>query len=288
MWFNNALIYQFECSDLTNMHEHLAEERLKPCPPHARFIFGWAPVLNDLLVFESTNLALIALGKEERLLPRSVLQRVVMEQVLELETKRGYPVKRAEKAQMTEEIEFDLLPKAFCVQKKLYALLDNANQRLIINTTSRQQASQLIALLCKSIPGMNVTPLSTPDNPSLHFNQWIREPKLCPKTIELAADCLLVDPINEKKRFQCKGTDLSTDEMVLLLDKGMDVAEIAFTWHERIDLTLTQDFVLKRLRCRDEIEQFDDEYQQFEASILLLTQTFSDLITDLQKILTTK
>ncbi len=61
--------------------------------------------------------SLIAMGKEERLLPRGVIKKLLHEQIQRLEAERGYPVKRAEKAQLAEELEFDLLPKAFCVQK---------------------------------------------------------------------------------------------------------------------------------------------------------------------------
>ena len=50
MWFNNALIYQCQLDNTDPLTDFLAENALKPCPPHARFIYGWLPVLQHGMV----------------------------------------------------------------------------------------------------------------------------------------------------------------------------------------------------------------------------------------------
>ena len=115
MWFNNALIYQYELDEASDLTASLAENILKPCPPHARFVYGWLPAFADEMVQEVAGSSLICMGKEERLLPRGVINKMLAEKVQALETQQGRTIKRAEKAQMAEDIEFELLPKSFCV-----------------------------------------------------------------------------------------------------------------------------------------------------------------------------
>ncbi len=276
MWFNNALVYSYQFNQSLDDLPALEQDQLKPCPAHARFTYGWVSPFDQGLTHSVAGCTLICLGKEERILPRNVIQRHVTEKVKALETERGFPVKRSERAQIAEDIEFDLLPKAFCLQKKLFALFDTVHQRLIINSSSVNQAAQLLALLRKSIPGMQIEPLGCSENLTLRFNDWINHPNDLPPNFELASDCLLTSLDDEKKRFSCKGGELA--EIQSLLSQGFAANEISLIWHERIQLTLTQTLCLKRLKCLDylqddlnDIANMDGEEHQRDAKITLLS-----------------
>ena len=293
MWFNNALIYQFELLDTVDLTASLAAETLKPCPPHARFIYGWLPACADELVHEAAGSALICMGKEERILPRGVINRLLEERIQALENQQGRTVKRTEKAQIAEELEFELLPKSFCLQKRLPALLDFTTKRLIINSASNNQASQLTSLLRKSLPGIRIEPLPIMENLALRFASWISDPSTLPPTIQLASDCLLISLDDDKKRFNCKGYELPADEILSLLSQGLAAAEISIIWNERIQLTLTHDFTFKRLKCLDyltdefnDLGQLDEKYEQQDAALTLLAGELRAMTTDLLATLT--
>lgn len=288
MWFNNALIFQFELNKTCELAELLAEERLKPCPPHARFIYGWLPVFNEELSLETAECSLLCLGKEERILPRGVVKRILDERVQLFEAQNNRSMKRAQKAQLAEELEFELLPKAFCLQKRLPAIIDYSSNRLIINTASNTQATQLIALLRKSIPGISIEPLEQPENLAMRFASWINNPLSLPANFQLASDCLLFSLDDESKRFSCKGYELPADEITTLLSQGLAAAEISVIWNDRIQLTLTHNFVLKKLKCLDylvdefsDIHKQEEEDQQQVAALTLLTGELRGLINDL-------
>lgn len=293
MWFNNALIYQYELEKSADLPTLLAEEALKPCPPHARFIYGWLPVLADQLIHETANCALICLGKEERILPRGVINRLLAERIQILEAQQARTVKRAEKAQMAEDLEFELLPKSFCIQKRIFALLDHSTKRLIINTASNTQGSQLVALLRKSVPGIRIEPLQPMENLGVRFASWINNPSLLPASFQLASDCLLFSLDDEKKRFNCKGYELPAEEILSLLSQGLAAAELSIIWNERIQLTLTHDLIFKKLKCLDylidefgEVRQLEDDHQQQDAALTLLTGELRGLTKDLLTALT--
>lgn len=288
MWFNNALIYQYELDEGVDIASLLSEEILKPCPPHARFIYGWLPALADELVQEVAGSSLICLGKEERILPRGVIKRLVTERVQALEAQQGRSVKRAEKAQIAEDLEFELLPKSFCVQKQMFALLDTVSKRLIVNASSNNQASQLTSLLRKSVPSIRIEPLPFNENLALRFAQWIADPSLLPPSFQLASDCLLFSLDDDKKRFTCKGFEPPAEEILTLLSQGLAAAEISIIWNERIQFTLTQDLTFKRLKSLDylvdefnDINELEEEYQQKDAALTLLGGELRALTNDL-------
>lgn len=293
MWFNNALIYQYELDEPCDFTASLSENSLKPCPPHARFIYGWLPVSSEELVHEVAGSSLICMGKEERLLPRGVINKMLAEKIQLLETQQGRTIKRAEKAQMAEDLEFELLPKSFCIQKRLFALLDSMSKRIIINASSANQASQLTSLLRKSV-GIRIEPLAHKENLAIRFAEWIQSPQTLPAHFQLASDCLLFSLDNEKKRVHCKGYELPSEEILTLLSQGMATAEISLIWKERIQFTLTHDFTFKKLKSLDylmddfnEIKQLEEEQQQ-DAALTLLTGELRELTQDLIKVLSIK
>lgn len=288
MWFNNALIYQYELDATCDLAASLSENILKPCPPHTRFIYGWLPIFADELVHEIAGSSLICMGKEERLLPRGVINKMLAEKVQILEIQQGRNIKRAEKAQMAEDIEFELLPKSFCIQKKLFAILDKASNRIIVNTSSNNQASQLTSLLRKSLTGLTIEPLTHAENLALRFAEWIHSPRTLPHHFQLASDCLLFSLDDETKRVHCKGYELPAEEILTLLSQGMATAEISLIWKERIQLTLTHEFTFKKLKSLDyllddfnEIKQLEEEQQQQDAALALLSGELRELTNDL-------
>lgn len=284
MWFNNTLVYQYNLNEEVDLNASLQEERLKPCPPHARFIYGWLPAFADEMIHEVAGSTLVCMGKEERILPRGVIKKLLQERIQLIEQQQNRTIKRAEKAQIAEDLEFELLPKSFCVQKRLLALLDTVNKRLIINSSSVNQASQLTAFLRKTVSGISIEPLSAGENLALRFAQWINHPETLPADFQLASDCLLFSLQDEKKRVHCKGYELPAEEIITLLAQGMATAEISLIWKERIQFTLTHEFVLKRLKSLDyliddfnEIKDLEEEYQRQDAALTLLSGELREL-----------
>lgn len=288
MWFNNLLVYQYEVAEDFDLNLLLAPEILKPCPPHARFIYGWLPAFRDELVQEIAGALLFCLGKEERILPRGVINRLLAEKVQMMESQQGRKIKRAEKAQLAEDLEFELLPKSFCVQKRLPAFLDTKMKRLMVSTSSSNQASQLTALLRKSIPNLHLEPLSFNQDLAIRFATWLSKPHLVPAHFQLAPDCLLFSLDNEKKRVSCKGYELPSDEILTLISQGLAAAEISLIWNERIQFTLTHELSFKRLKSLDylidefnEIGELEEEYQRLDAALVLVSGELRQLVDDL-------
>jgi recombination associated protein RdgC len=74
----------------------------------------------------------------------------------------------------------------------------------------------------------------------------------------------------------------------------MATAEISLIWKERIQFTLTQDFVFKKLKSLDyllddfsEIKELEEEYQRQDAALTLLTGELRELTDSLLKLFAT-
>jgi recombination associated protein RdgC len=287
MWFNHALVYHYQLADASKLEDALKDKQLKPCPPHARFVHGFLPVDTDLMVQQVAGASLICFGKEERLLPRSVINKLLEEKVAALEAEQGRPLKRSECAQMAEALEFELLPKAFCIEKKMPAILDDVESRLIINTSSPQQAASLLTLLRQALK-IEIQPLKQVADLALKFAQWIQNPNLLPQAFQLSSDCLLFSLDDEKKRVQCRGYELPAAEILNLLSQNMATAEISLIWRDRIHFTLTHELVFKKLRCLDylidefqDLRSLEEERQQQDAALTLLSGELRALFNEL-------
>ena len=288
MWFNNIQVYRYTRDKSSDLDALLALDRLKPCPPHARFIYGWTSVFADNFVHTINQCSFLCMGKEERILPRGVIQHLLKERIQTRESQQGRTMKRTEKSQLIEELEFELLPKSFCLQKYFKVLMDDASHQLIVNAQSRQQAAQVTALLQKSLPDLQIESIQPQENIQQRFAEWINNPSSLPASFQLASDCVLFSPDDEKKRFHCKGCELPADEILALLAQGLIVAELSLLWNERIRFTITEDLAIKKLKCIDilteefqETTQLEDEYQQQDAAMILLSGELRALTHDL-------
>ena len=119
------------------------------------------------------------------------------------------------------------------------------------------------------------------------FSNFSYASSAIPNNLQLASDCVLFSPNNEQKRLHCKGYELPSDEILTLISQGLIVSEVSMIWNERIQFTLTHDFVLKRVKCLDylldefnEARTLEDEEQQRDASLMLLAGELRSLLKD--------
>lgn len=291
MWFRNACIFKVESlPNRDDIESALTEHAIKPCPPHARYIYGWLDMLPEQKLFGANGACVFLLGKEERILPPTVLSQMVDEKALEHETKEGRSMGRSEKKQLKEELEFSLLPKAFKVMKKTFAYFDMKRSWLVVNTSSANQSEQVCSMLRKALPNLVLTPLFA-DNPlGDHLSLILMGKQWLPKQFALGQRCVMESPSDTSKRVTCKGYELPAEETDALLDRGLKVIEMSFEFHDRVSFSLTKDGVIKGLKSHDTLQdelkactRIDDKAESLDASFFLLCEELSTLVHNIQK-----
>lgn len=90
-----------------------------------------------------------------------------------------------------------------------------------------------------------------------------------------------------RRRDTLQKQDLVSDEIAVHIEAGKLVTKLALDWQERIQLVLSDDGSLKRLKfsetIRDQNEDIDrDDYaQRFDADFILMTSELAALIKNI-------
>lgn len=289
MWFKNVLIYQVHnMPDDKALDSILYEHRIKPCPPHSRYIYGWSEVIGETMLHAGNGYSLFVMAKEERILPNAVITQHLDEKVQSIEATEARTIRRSERNQLKEELEFTLLPQSFSILKKTWAYYDKKRQYLIVNTSSLTMGEQFTALLRKSIKEIEILPIALDVDMSGKLTQCIHQPHTLPKHFDLGDKVLLHSPDDDKKRFNCKGYELPAEEVDDLLKRGLKAIELSFSFNDRIDFTLTHQLIIKNIKCHDllleelkETQKMETREEEFDASFAILTHEIDQLVEEI-------
>lgn len=297
MWFRNARVFRFtKPFDITAeaLEEKLQNDGFKPCGPQETTRQGWVPPLgkhSDMLVHSSNGYHLVALRKEEKILPGPVVKEMVEERAEAIEAEQGRKVRRKEKDEIKEQVMLEMLPQAFSKNRRSFAYLAPKDGVLVVDAGSSKQAEDLASFLRKSLGSLPVRPPAVEQAPAFTFTGWLNESIDLPSTIELGSECELKDPSEDGGVVRCKGLDLQADEIRNHLDAGMQVTKLAVTWDDSLSFVLDEELGIRRLKFGDTLQEklddvdADDAAARFDAAFTLMTLELARLIPGLLEVL---
>jgi len=289
MWLKQFNVYKISFDFENDLAPQLAEHGLSPCPPHARMSFGWKELGEQLYCQSIQNFSVCYFAKEERILPQAVLSHMVETKARQIQDSRGFPLKKHEKQQLKQDTEFDLLPKAFCVQKQHIILFDKGRQLMYVQASGQAQIDLIISLIHKTIAGsIEIQGLNPKDNILHLWQDWLKQPELMPANLQLADKLALIDEDNQQKQLKCQGYNWSEENAHDLLDKGLIPNEMSFIWRELIQFHLSPKLQFKRVQAlpslKEEIEATELDQNMHDArltNLLLIGHTYGQMIDDL-------
>jgi recombination associated protein RdgC len=227
--------------------------------------------------------------KEVRLLPSPVIQETLIKKLHEIENSEARKVFRREKARIKDDIIFDLLPKAFTRRIYTYLYIDLKNRWIIVDTSSRATAENLLQLLRETVDNKGNLKIAMPEferTPTRLMTNWLTNFTL-PSYFDIEDYCELKELQNGDGIIRCKRQDLGADEIANHLKSGKQVVKLGLTWRDRMALCLEEDFSIKRIQCLDTINEArkdvdaESEAQRLDADFTLMIGEFRDLINDL-------
>ncbi|MDK8465021.1 recombination-associated protein RdgC [Marinobacter sp. SS13-12] len=293
MWFRNARVFRFtKPFEITAeaLEAKLQADAFKPCGPQETSRQGWVPPMgkhSDLLVHSAGGYHLIALRKEEKLLPASVIKELVDEKAEMIEAEQHRKVRRKEKDELKEGVMLEMLPRAFSKNRRCYAYLAPADGVLVVDAGSAKQAEDLASTLRKSVGSLPVRPPAVEQAPAFTFTGWLNESIDLPASIELGTECELKDTSEDGGVVRCKGLDLQGDEIRSHLDAGMQVTKLSVTWDDNLSFVLDEELGIRRLKFGDTLQEklddvdADDAAARFDAAFSLMTLELARLIPGL-------
>lgn len=287
MFFKNLLVYRFTTpfEVQANFNELLAATQFVPCGTQDMAKVGWVTPMPDGEVLDHTanGCVLLCLRKQQKILPGAAVTEALDEKVRQIETNEARKVYRKERKELKEEVLISLAPRALTRSSRTYAYIDIANQWLIVNSSSRNRAEELLTQLRNDIGSLPLVPLETHSDPVLLLTNWVSGGKL-PAGFILGEQCDLRDIQENTNTVKVRDQDLRSEEVTHHIIAGKQVTRLALCWREAIDFVIGDDLVIRRLKFRDEvleqIETLDDARAQFDQQFSVMNFELGKLVAD--------
>ncbi|MFA4969500.1 MAG: recombination-associated protein RdgC, partial [Sulfuritalea sp.] len=271
MWFRNLQIFRLTpewAYSTESLSQALHKGLFHGCGASDRAARGWVPPRGEEgeLVFAMERQQLIALGVEQKLLPASVVRQYAQARLNEIETAQGYKPGRKQVREVVEQMEAELLPRAFAKRGLTYVWIDPVNRWLLVDASSSARADEVMEHLKLSLGELPVTLIKTQLAPSTAMTQWLAAGE-APGSFSIDRDCELRAAAEERAAVRYVRHNLDSDEVRAHIAGGKSATRLALTWNDRISFVLTEQLQIKKLAFLDLLKE-DAERQAENADDL--------------------
>ena len=290
MWFSQCTVFRLpETPNAALLADKLADAPFTPCGGLDWFTEGFAAPqsFTPELVFKVKQTMGIALRREEKVLPGSVIQRAVGERVARIEQQEGRSVGRKERQELKEQVTDELLPRAFVRATHTRALF--ADGMLLVDSAAASKAENLLAKLREALGGLKVQLAHTRKTPSALMTEWLLRGHADGR-FELDDIASLRGAGDVPPEIRIKRQDLTAEEVAGHVRCGKTVSELGLVWDERVAFVLTSEFTLKRIQYLDVLQEAaenhgDNAADLAAASQLIVSANLSALIGELVELM---
>lgn len=286
MWFKNIRLYRFtQPFELTaeQLEDKLREQEFQPCASFERSRMGWVSPVGkegELLVHAVGSYMMVCARTDEKLLPASVVNDAVAEQIEEIEARQSRKVYRKEKLQLKDDVTASLLPRAFCRTRNVFAYLSLEDNLLVVNTGSATQAEALIGALRDCLGSMPVVPVDVQQAPAYVMTGWLQSGHPGGQ-FAINQDCELFNPLEDGNVIRFAGQDLYADEIKVHLEAGKQVKKLGVVWNDSLSCVIASDLTISRLKFEDMVLEkaqaadAESAAEQFDQDFAVMTLTLS-------------
>ncbi|WP_189445298.1 recombination-associated protein RdgC [Salinicola rhizosphaerae] len=293
MWFKHCHLYRchdVEILPLEDLETALAEFAFRPVSPREARRVGWsAPAGNrsEQRAHEIQGHRLLAMLRQERLLPAAVINEEVNERREAREQAEGQPLTRRERQLLKEQVMEELLPQAFTRTQRVELWWDTRRHLIGINASSRKRAEEVLDLLRQTLGSLKVTPLTTKTPPAKGMTQWLSDASSRPASL-LLGDQVELRAAEDDGVLRARQVDLDSEEIQSLLENGRQASRLSLGSEGQLRTVLHDDLALKSLAFDDALldeasqsEDGDDPAVRLETDFALMSQTLATFVEQL-------
>ena len=293
MFFTNAIVYKFKGKMeffKDGFEAALQQDKFKPCGEQQLSTFGWANALGkhgDSLSHFSGSSILICARNEEKILPASVVNEILVSKIDQIEIEENRPVLRKEKAELKENIIHTLLPQAFVKSSYIHAFIDIEAGLIVVNAASFNKAEQVLAMLRKSLGSLPVVPFFGNYDLDLFLTTWLTDFK-APDGFEIGSDAILVEPDDNAATVKVTHHELNCDEVKAHLESAKRVTSLQLNFDDRITFNLNNDGAIKKIGYSDVLKEEnadipkEDMKLKLDADFILISSELVEVITKIE------
>jgi len=288
----NIIINRFPTGinmSVDELQTYLENWQFESCQKHQPQSVGWVPLVSteqDRLAIGIQGCISIKFCKEEKLLPASVVKEYTDEKVAAIVAMQSRKVKAAERKSIKEQVEHELLPRAFTKTTYFDAYIDNQNGWFVVDTSSAKKSEEVADFLRKTLGSLDAIPFEFNSDISELMTGWLRGDGDCPNELELGIECVLEH--SDGAKATCKKQDLASEEIDGLIQAGKIVKRLGLEYNTELSFTLDDKFIIRQLKLLDVIEggdgASDDEYHKFQSDFIIMQSVATKLINELTEV----
>jgi recombination associated protein RdgC len=194
----------------------------------------------------------------EKKIPGGPLKSELQRRAAAIERERGIPVKRAEMAELKEQLTLQLLPTIIQSERYTYGAID-LKQGLLIVGESAKKAEEFISALRSSLGRLPVATLGADEAPGRVYSNMIVE-ELEIEGVALGDRATLLNH-GTKEKAVFTNADLHTDEVIAHIRSDMLPTQIKLVFDDVCSCLITDAFDIASIKVDDaakERQGYDD------------------------------
>lgn len=270
MWIKNLAVFladhSFDWSQ-GELDRTLDEHRCQPCGSQTPSTEGFVPPLKgqDPMVYAADGFLYCMHQQIERLLPGPVVKEAVDEKVEHIQQEEGRKVSRKEKAEIKEQITFELMPRAFTRSRRTGVLIDLQQGRILVDSASATRAENVVSTLRKALGSLPVSFPAPNSAPYTSFSNWLKDYTLLPDGFGMGDRCELKGTKDEGSTVRFTAVDLGREEILAHLETGMVATRLNLSWRDVLELDVNDKLEIKRIKPLDLLQENIDSLDADDA-----------------------
>lgn len=265
-----AQVVHAQITEVRGFGDVLAECALKPVGPNELSSQGWvSPLGADSQALHRLigECVVLTLGREDRLLPASVVNAELGKRIAKLEDAYDQEMGGRARKRLREDLVMELLPRALVKPSRLTGYLDLARGLLVVDTASRKAAEGFVSELRHALGSFPALPLNAEVSARAMLTAMLQAGR--DEYFTLGDEAELRDPVDGGAVAKLKDQELESDEVRVHLEAGKQAARLALIDRDRVAFTFGEDLVVRKFRLLDVVlDQLADESQDGLAAEL--------------------
>jgi recombination associated protein RdgC len=207
---------------------------------------------SENLVWSGPNFNIVTLAIHERDLKGTTIKEHIAARVRKIEEREGRKCYRKEVAQIRDDVEAMLLPKAFIKHSYITAMI--TGDMIIIDSSGAKKSEDLLDYLRSALGTLSVRPLTFNLSIDIGLTEHMQGKNALGDQIALLSQATLVNSVKAKVGF--KDVDLTDDEPQQYIQQGFRASELALAYlnehrDEQFRFRINDQVVVKAIKFND-------------------------------------
>ena len=274
----------------------LENSSFKPCQPHETLGLVFVPPCpnSELLIHSLGDFDMVCLKLESRKLSNKAVNEQLEKKIAEFANanrganKADRTPSRAEKAQMKDDLIFEMLPKIFTTSDLLYAYFDHKAGLIVVDTNNANKAELLLSELRKCLGSLPCVPVAVNNDVSeamtsyLKNRQAIVSKKESEVVFSLGYDVEMKSSKGDVKEVaKLKNQILINSDVTEHLINGKVAVKLALDWKDKVSFILSDNLTISRIKFLNIESTGETPAERFDSDFALMTGEFREFFNDL-------